>query len=89
MTSDTVLATLVVVTILATVAAARLYPTATRAYFFEPIESARTVGGAVLLLFAVVTFLQSGVAWLMLVAILLLAFAVTFVYFEEPHKEIR
>lgn len=89
MTSDTLLAGLVIVTILGTVALLRLYPTATRRYFFEPIENGRTAAGAFFLVIGVIYALQSGVAWMVLLAIVGIAFAVSFIYFEEPHKEIR
>lgn len=89
MTSDTLLAALVVVTIVVTWLLVRARPGDVRRYFFAPIENGRTVIGGLILLAGVITALQSGVAWMVMLALIGVAFAVTFVYYEEPHKDIR
>lgn len=89
MADETLIIALVAVTIAVTGFLLARRPDTVRRYFFEPIENGRMIVGLLVLVLASWTFLRSGVAWLMLVALLGIAFAVTFVYFEEPHKEIR
>jgi len=87
--SDGALFGLVLVTVGLTVALIRWRPRAVREYFFNPIENGRTLLGALILIAGVITALNSGVAWMMLLALVGVAFATTYFYFEEPHKEIR
>jgi len=89
MTSNTLVAGLVIVTVAVTVALIKLKPNALKRYWYQPIENGRTILGGLILAAGVVTFLYSGVAYLMLAALAGIAFAVTFVYYEEPHKDIR
>lgn len=76
-------------TIVVTYLLTQMYTGRVRRLFFSPIERGRTVIGLVILVIGAWTLLRSGVAWMILIAIFGIAFATTFVYFEEPHKEIR
>ncbi len=89
MTSDAILVTLSILTVLFTLALIRWRRQAVKEYFFNPIENGRTVLGAFILIAGVVTALKSGVAWMMLLALVGIAFGVAYLEYEQPHKEIR
>lgn len=89
MTSDAVLATVAFLTVAVTLLLIRYRTEAVRRYFFKPIESGRLIFGAFILIAGVITALNSGVAWMMILGLVGIAFATAFFYFEEPHKDIR
>lgn len=83
------IALLVAATIAVTILLAVKYPRLVRDSFLEPIESARTLFGLAIGILAVWYALNSGVAWMMGLALLGVAFVTAYVYFEEPHNDIR
>lgn len=80
---------LVALTAAATLVLAVQYPTLVRDRFVEPIESARTLFGLLIGVLAVWYALQSGVVWMMGLALIGVAFVTGYLFFEEPHKDIR
>lgn len=80
---------LVLVVVVLTALAIRVRPEVVRTYFFEPLEQGRLLGALLIGVILVWTWLRSGVGWKMVVSLLLIAFAVAFVVFEQPHKDIR
>lgn len=89
MPSTTSLVLIVALTVAVTVVLLMSYPRTLRDYFFEPIENARTVLGLLIGAVSIYSALKSGVAWMMVLALGGIAFGVAFVYYREPHKEIR
>jgi len=80
---------LVAVTVVATLLLAMFQTNTAREYLFDPVEKARTVIGAIIITVGAWTALRSGVIWMMALALGAIAFVTLFIYFEEPHKEIR
>lgn len=80
---------LVAVTVVLTLLFAMFRTNAARGYLFDPIEKARTVIGGIIIVIGAWTALRSGVAWMMALALGAIAFVTLFVYFEEPHEDIR
>lgn len=80
---------LVAVTVVITLLFAMFRTNAARGYLFDPIEKARTVIGGIIIVIGAWTALRSGVAWMMALALGAIAFVTLFVYFEEPHEDIR
>lgn len=80
---------IVLVVVVLTGALIRLRPDVVRAYFYNPIEQGRTIGAAVFAAIFIWTQLQGGLGWTFIAAILLIAFAVAYIAYEEPHKDIR
>ncbi len=80
---------LVVLTVVVTLLLAMFRTNAAREYLFDPVEKARTVIGAIIIIVGAWTALRSGVIWMMVLALGAVAFVTLFIYFEEPHKEIR
>lgn len=80
---------LVAVAVVLTLGVIAAYPRTVREFVFEPLESARTVLGIVFAVIAAWTALRSGVVWMMLLALGVIAFGTMFVYFEQPHKDLR
>jgi hypothetical protein len=60
-----------------------------KTYFFQPIDNGRTLGAAALGLLLVAVWLQSGTPWKVLTSLLIIAFAVAYVAFEKPHRDIK
>lgn len=60
-----------------------------RAYFFEPLEQGRLLAGALLAVLIVATWIRSGTPWKVVTALLIVAFAVAFIAFEQPHRDIK
>lgn len=87
--AETFTFTLIVATVAMTLALIHFYPTAVRNNFFEPIEGMRTVFGVIILGAGVWYFLNTGVGWMIGIAIVGIAFVTAYLYYEEPHKEIR
>lgn len=87
--ASTLTLTLLVATVAVTLALIHIYPTAVRRRFFEPIEGMRTLLGALILVVGVWYALNTGVAWMVGLAIVGAAFITAFLYYEEPHKDIR
>jgi len=56
---------------------------------FLTVERGRTLIGGVIIIVGSWTALRSGIAWMMALALGAIAFMTLFVYFEQPHKEIR
>lgn len=83
------LLTLAALTVLVTLLFAMFREEAARGYLFDPVEKARTLLGGVILVIGAWTALRSGVMWMMALALFAIAFVTLFVYFEQPHKEIR
>ena len=82
-------AALVIAVVLATSLAIYFRGDMVRAYFFEPLEQGRLLGGALLAILIVVTWVRSGTPWKVVTALLLVAFVVAFVAFEQPHRDIK
>lgn len=89
MAGDTIIIGLVVGTAVVTLGLLAMYPDRMRNLFYEPVQSARNVIGILLAAVASWVALNSGVAWQMGLALIGIAFVVAFVYFEEPHRDIR
>ena len=89
MADTTFLLGLAGITIVVTLLFAMLRPNAARGYLFDPVEKARTVLGGLIIIVGAWTALRSGVMWMMALALGAIAFVTLFVYFEQPHKEIR
>lgn len=89
MPGDTIILGLVVGTIVLTLGLLIMYPDAMRQAFYEPLKRLRLLGGVLLLAVGSWVALNSGVAWQMGVALVGIAFVVAFVYYEEPHQDIR
>jgi|AntDeeMinimDraft_5_1070356.scaffolds.fasta_scaffold01429_8 hypothetical protein len=89
MADTTFLFALVAVTVVVTLLIAAFRTQAARNYLFNPVEKARTVIGSVIIVVGAWTALRSGVVWMMALALGATAFITLFVYFEQPHKEIR
>jgi len=53
------------------------------------VEKGRTLIGAIIIVVGAWTALRSGIVWMMALALGAIAFMTLFVYFEQPHKEIR
>jgi len=62
---------------------------AVQAYFFGPLERGRALGAVLIGGLIVLTWLRSGVGWKIVAAMVIVAFGVAFVYFEEPHRDVR
>ena len=56
--------------------------------FYRRIETARKVGGAVILVIFAVTFIQSGRWYLILLAIVAIALAALYVVVERPDRRV-
>ncbi len=56
---------------------------------FMTVERGRTLIGGVIITVGTWTALRSGIVWMMALALGGIAFMTLFVYFEQPHKEIR
>lgn len=80
---------IVVLIALVTVSAIKLRPDTVRTYFFEPLEQGRLLGAGLIVIILVWTWLQSGIGWKVVTAMVLVAFSVAFIVFEQPHKEVR
>lgn len=89
MTSDTLVYGLVALTVLATLALARWYPTLVRDRFVEPIDGLRTLIGILVGIAFIWHALNSGVTWMILLALAGVAFVTGYLYFEQPHNDIR
>ena len=68
--------------------AIQIRPNMVRAYFFDPLESGRTLAGGVLAALFVWVGLQGGFGVLFLAAIVVVAFATAFLIIEQPHKDV-
>lgn len=68
--------------------AIQMRPNIVRAYFFDPLESGRTLAGGVLAALFVWVGLQGGFGILFFAAIVVVAFATAFVIIEQPHKDV-
>lgn len=60
-----------------------------RAYFFEPLEQGRLAIGALVAILLVATWVRSGTPWKVLTALLLVAFVVAYIAYEQPHRDIK
>lgn len=80
---------LVAVTVVVTLLLAMFRTDAARGYLFDPVEKARTLIGGLIIIVGAWTALRSGVMWMMALALGAIAFLTLFVYFEEPHNDIR
>lgn len=60
-----------------------------RTYFFEPLEQGRLFAGALLALLIVATWIRSGTPWKVVTSLLIVAFAVAFLVYEQPHRDIK
>ncbi|WP_373190025.1 hypothetical protein [Halolamina sp.] len=89
MAETTFLFGLIAVTVVVTLLIAMFRTKAAENYLFRPVEKARTVIGATVIIVGAWTALRSGVVWMMALALGAIAFVTLFVYFEEPHKEIK
>lgn len=79
---------LVAVTVLASLLLA-MFRGDTAQRMFMTVEKGRTLIGALIIIVGAWTALRSGIAWMMALALGAIAFLTLFVYFEQPHKEIR
>lgn len=75
--------------IVVTLLAIKLRRDLVRTYFFDPLEQGRLLAGAVIAILLISTWIRSGVAWKTVTALLIVAFGVAFIVFEQPHKDIR
>ena len=82
-------AALILFVVVGTALAIRLRGDIVRAYFFEPLEQGRLLAGALLAVLIVATWIRSGTPWKVVTSLLLVAFAVAFLAFEQPHKDIK
>lgn len=89
MTSDAIVSLLAILTVVITLLLIRFRDGAVRRYFFNPIENGRILFGGLILVAGVITGLKSGVAYMVFLALIGIAFGTAFVYYEEPHKDIR
>lgn len=89
MAGDSTALVLVGITVAVTLLLAIQYPRLVRDRFVNPIESARTLFGLTLAALAVWYGLKSGVGWMMALALIGVAWVAGYVYFEEPHRDIR
>lgn len=58
-------------------------------YFFQPIEQGRLLGATLLAGLLVATWVRSGTPWKVFTSLLIVAFAVAYVAFEQPHRDIK
>ena len=68
--------------------AIQIRPNMVRAYFFDPLESGRTLAGGVLAALFVWVGLQGGFGVLFIAAIVVVAFATAFFIIQQPHKDV-
>lgn len=89
MADTMMLMTIVAATVVATLLLAIFKEDTARQYLFHPVDQARTVIGALFITIGAWTALRSGVVWMMLLALGAIAFITLFIYFEQPHQQIR
>lgn len=89
MASSSLIIALVAATVLVTAALLIWRPLLVRDFFYEPIEQGRTILGLLLVSIGAWVALNSGVAYQMFIALLGIAFVVSYIYFEQPHEDIR
>lgn len=75
--------------VLGTAVAIKFRGDVVRTYFFEPLEQGRLAVGAMLAVLIVATWIRSGTPWKVVTSLLLVAFAVAFIVFEKPHRDIK
>ncbi len=88
MADTTTLIALVVTTILSSLFLATFRRESAYRLFLT-VEKGRTLIGAIVIVVGAWTALRSGIAWMMALALGAIGFMTLFVYFEQPHKEIR
>jgi hypothetical protein len=89
MASNTFIAGVVIATALLTLAAIMWREDLIRHHVFEPLEQGRTLIGLIVTGLGAWVALNSGVAWQMFIALGGIAFVVMYLYFEQPHEDIR
>lgn len=88
MDQNLALALILVVTVV-TALAIRWRSNVVRTYFFEPIDNGRTLVAALFGLVLVAVWIRSGTPWKVVTSLLIVAFAVSYVLFEQPHRDIK
>lgn len=60
-----------------------------RTYFFQPVEQGRLLAATLIGALLVAVWIRSGTPWKVVTSLLLVAFAVAYIAFEQPHRDLK